>query len=201
MQFALPLRKHRRTRSSTNPGAIEMLESRMLLSATLPAYLGGVEKISLVRQQSQVRVHSAMAKVRPLAGTASLYYTPQQIRHAYGFDKISNDGAGQTIAIVDAYDEPTIFSDLATFDKQFGLPGQDVAGVASFLTRVQPQGKARADGGWGMEIALDVEWAHAIAPKANILLVEAKSASLSNLLGAVDYAVGHGASVVSMSWG
>jgi subtilase family serine protease len=58
----------------------------------------------------------------------------------------------------------------------------------------------RADGGWAQEISLDVEWAHAIAPAANILLVEANSNSLSDLLAAVDYAAAH-ASVVSMSWG
>src|SRR5207247_1098068 len=59
----------------------------------------------------------------------------------------------------------------------------------------------RPDAGWALEISLDVQWAHAIAPGADILLVEASTNSFSNLLGAVDVAVARGAQVVSMSWG
>src|SRR5262245_38411443 len=129
-------------------------------------------------------------------------YTPSQIRHAYGFDQITfangtivGDGRGQTIAIVDAYDDPNIFSDLHHFDQTFGLPDPP-----SFVKARQVG--TRADAGWAGEIALDVEWAHAIAPGANLLLVEARSSSLSDLLSAVDYAASQpGVSVVSMSWG
>ena len=85
--------------------------------------------------------------------------------------------------------------DLAKFDAQYGI-----ADPPSF-TKATPQGQPAANAGWASEIALDVEWAHAIAPAANILLVEAKDSSLLNLLGAVDYAAGHGAQVISMSWG
>src|SRR5262249_536782 len=68
--------------------------------------------------------------------------------------------------------------------------------------KIYAQGsKPRANGGWALEISLDVQWAHAIAPGSDILLVEAKSNSFSNLLGAVDVAVQNGAHVVSMSWG
>ena len=129
-------------------------------------------------------------------------YTPSQIRHAYGFDQITfangaivGDGSGQTIAIVDAYDDPFIFSDLHHFDQTFGLPDPP-----SFVKAMQVG--TRANAGWAGEIALDVEWAHAIAPGANLLLVEARSSSLSDLLSAVDYAASQpGVSVVSMSWG
>jgi hypothetical protein len=130
-------------------------------------------------------------------------YQPTQVRHAYGFDGLScagststpdTCGSGQTIAIVDAYDDPNIASDLAAFDTQFGLP-------AASLTKATPQGLPQVNGNWSLEISLDVEWAHAIAPGAQILLVEAASNSFTNLLGAVDYAVGQGAHVVSMSWG
>ncbi|MDI3316592.1 MAG: S53 family peptidase [Bacillota bacterium] len=122
-------------------------------------------------------------------------YTPAQIRHAYGFDTLGATGAGQTIAIVDAYGSPTIQQDLATFDQQFGLPPAQ-------LTIAYPGGKPRkTDGGWALETSLDVEWAHALAPGARILLVVARTASLSDLLQAVDYASGQGAQVVSMSWG
>jgi hypothetical protein len=121
--------------------------------------------------------------------------TPAQVRQAYGFNQLSYTGSGQTIAIVDAYDDPNIASDLHHFDAQFGLPDPS-------FTKMTPEGQPAVDTGWAGEIALDVEWAHAIAPGANIVLVEAKSASLSDLLGAVQYAATQtGASVVSMSWG
>ena len=122
-------------------------------------------------------------------------YSPAQIRHAYGFDQFTSTGAGQMIAIVDAYGSPTIQNDLNVFCKQFGLP-------ATTVKIYYPQGKPlRSDSGWALETSLDVEWAHAIAPQATIVLVVAKTASLSYLLGAVDYAVGLGAKQVSMSWG
>jgi subtilase family serine protease len=121
-------------------------------------------------------------------------YAPDQIRHAYGFDKLPYDGSGQTIAIVVAHDNPALTYDLAEFDQLFGLPDP-------VLTIAQPQGQPSYDEGWGLEIDLDVEWAHAIAPAANILLVEAKTTFLSSLLSAVDYARNQpGVVVVSMSW-
>src|SRR5262249_43106310 len=125
------------------------------------------------------------------------------IRHAYGFDQImfgsvKGDGAGQTIGIVDAFDDPNVFQDLDVFDNAFGLPGP----ASSFLTKATPQGKPRTNSSWAGEIALDVEWAHATAPGAHILLVEAASNSLSNLLSAVSYAASQpGVVAVSMSWG
>ncbi|MFP3548454.1 hypothetical protein SB748_34270, partial [Rhizobium sp. SIMBA_035] len=70
------------------------------------------------------------------------------------------------------------------------------------FTKVYARGpRPRTDAGWSLEISLDVEWVHAIAPKARILLVEAASASFNDLLAAVDIAVKRGASVVSMSFG
>jgi hypothetical protein len=127
-------------------------------------------------------------------------YQPSQLRAAYGFVGLACSGgatcgAGQTIAIVDAYDAPSIASDLAAFNSQFGLPCNNC------FQRLMPQGPPKADAGWALEASLDVEWAHAMAPGATILLVEATSASISSLLSAVDYAVAQGASVVSMSWG
>ena len=128
-------------------------------------------------------------------GSTAVYYSPAQIRHAYGFDQLSADGTGQTIAIVDAYGSSSIQKDLNTFDSYFKLP-------AATVSIYYPQGKPGANSGWAQETSLDVEWAHAIAPGATIVLVVAKSASFTDLLGAVDYAVNtvH-ATVVSMSWG
>jgi subtilase family serine protease len=147
--------------------------------------------------------------------------TPAQIKRAYGFDQIKNQGERQTIAIVDPFDHPNIYfplppsgfpkSDLTTFDQQFGLPDPDCgAGHGCFQKVLAPLSKVcltnpgTADpnySAWALEIALDVEWAHAIAPKANIVLVEVPDAELDCLLEGVDLAVNSGASVVSMSWG
>ena len=126
--------------------------------------------------------------------------SPSATRRAYGFDLISNLGAGQVIGIVDAYDDPNIESDLGVFDSQFGLPAC-TSGNGCF-SKVYAQGsRPSSNAGWALEISLDVEWAHAIAPQANIVLVEAASNSFSNLMQAVDVAVQNGASVVSMSFG
>lgn len=135
---------------------------------------------------------------RPLITPAG--YSPTQVRHAYGFDALSQNGLGVTIAIVDAFDDPNIQSDLDTFSTQYGLP---TTGSGQFtFSKVYAQGhKPRGDTGWAEEMSLDVEWAHAIAPRANIMLVESATNSFSNLLGGVDYAVSHGAHIVSMSWG
>jgi subtilase family serine protease len=126
--------------------------------------------------------------------------TPAQARKAYGFDQIAGTGAGQTIAIVDAYGSPTIQNDLAVFNAQFGLPSANLqvvtVGCAPPNCPTDPSG-----GGWALETALDVAWAHAIAPDAKILLVVAKDSYISSLLAAVDYATNNGATVVSMSWG
>lgn len=131
----------------------------------------------------------------PLVTTSPTGCTPAQIRHAYGFDKITGNGAGQTIAIVDAYGSPSLANDLKVFCTAFGLP-------QATLAVYYPQGKPSSNSGWALETTLDVQWAHAIAPGARIVVVVAKSASISNLLGAVDYAVKNlGARQVSMSWG
>lgn len=133
--------------------------------------------------------------IRFAATSGPTGYTPAKIRHAYGFDQFTSTGAGQNIAIVDAYGSPTIQNDLNAFCKQFGLP-------ATTVKIYYPQGKpSKNDSGWALETSLDVEWAHAIAPQATILLVVTKTASLNDLLGAVDYAVKLGAKQVSMSWG
>lgn len=130
-------------------------------------------------------------------------YGPAQIRHAYGFDSVSfsgtpADGAGTTIAIVDAYDNPNVASDLKQFDLQFGLPDPAFRKVNQTGGTTMPA----ADRGWGSEIVLDVEWAHAIAPGASILLVEANSNSFSDLMTAVNYARNQpGVVAISMSWG
>jgi hypothetical protein len=161
----------------------ERLESRDLLSTAYPTF-----SVAHLQQDSS-----------PASGS----YTPAQIGQAYQFnqvlfDGIAGNGAGETIAIVDAYDDPNIQSDLNTFDSQFNLP-------AITITKLNENGGTTVPstdptGGWEVEESLDVEWAHAMAPAANILLVEASSSSTNDLLTGVNYAAAH-ANVVSMSWG
>jgi subtilase family serine protease len=120
--------------------------------------------------------------------------SPSQIIGAYNLDSAAG-GAGTTVAIVDAYDDPTVANDLATFSSYFGLP------TANFVEHKMAT-SIKVDSGWALEISLDVEWAHAIAPQATILLVEATSNSLTDLLAAVSYATSYtGVKAVSMSWG
>jgi len=141
------------------------------------------------------------ARGNPLASTSPTGLGPATIRSVYGFPTDSTAGAGKTIAIVDAYDDPNAESDLAVFSAQYGLPSCTTA--SGCFTKVDQTGGTRypkSNSGWALEISLDVQWAHAIAPGAKILLVEASSASFSNLLAAEDYAAAH-AQYVSNSWG
>jgi subtilase family serine protease len=142
-------------------------------------------------------VHSPL-RVQAQSQTAVLGFTPEQIRKAYGFDP-KFGGKGQTIGIVVPFHNNHIEDDLRTFSRQFRLPEcTSLNGCFRIIFAEQHPGTKAI---WTLETALDVEWAHAIAPEANILLVEAASDLLVDLLGAVDVAVRNGASVVSMSWG
>lgn len=174
---------------------IESLEKRVMLSAAA----------SPVVEKPHFFSHS----IPSASGNATIRgFIPSQVRTLYGFDQVnfSNgtvaaDGTGQTIAIVDAYFDPTIASDLAFFDRAFSLNAPP-----SFTILNQTGGTTPAPDdlffNWAAETALDVEWVHAIAPNANIVLVEANSQSVADLTAATDTAR-HlpNVSVVSMSWG
>jgi subtilase family serine protease len=108
---------------------------------------------------------------------------------------LPSTGGNGTIAIVDAYDCPTIESDFISFSQQFGLPTTN-------FEKHKMADSIEVVVSWALEIALDVQWAHAIAPDAHILLVEAVNSSWPSLLEAVDYATSRPDVVaVSMSWG
>ena len=147
---------------------------------------------------------SFRARCEPLEPRSLLsVVTPTQMRHAYGVDGIvfsasgqpvAATGAGQTIAIVVAYHNQHLASEVATFDATYNLGNFAVAQV-NLAGPVSNQG-------WAQEEAMDVEWAHAFAPGASIVVVEAASDNTSDLMAAVDVAR-HipGVTVVSMSWG
>jgi len=169
----------------------ESLESRYLLSTT-PTPATDLNQITAVPS----------IQVLPLVTSGPTGLSPQQIANAYGVNQIkfsggsvTGNGAGQTIAIVTAYNDPNIASDLAAFDSHYGV-------AAPPSLTVKNLGGNTTDAGWALETSLDVEWAHALAPDAKILLVEGASSSLSSLFTAVSYASKQaGVSVVSMSWG
>ncbi|MGD0463955.1 MAG: S53 family peptidase [Tepidisphaeraceae bacterium] len=139
----------------------------------------------------------------------SVSYTPAQIQAAYGFNQITFDngtvpgnGAGQTIALIEVDNDATINTDLSNFDSAFNLPNP---GSSWSFTVVGQKGGAPpstpASLDESAETALDVEWAHAIAPAANILVVEANSSFDSDLFPAIYYARAvPGVSVISMSY-
>src|SRR5713226_10158610 len=141
-------------------------------------------------------------------GTAPAGETPQTIRPVYN---LPSTGGSQTIAIVDAFDYATAANDLNVFSSTLGLPAMPDCGsngnVAPCFKKVFAAGsKPRANCGWAQEAALDIEWAHAIAPSARIVLVEAASNRFSDLFQAVDVASqivsqNGGLGEVSMSWG
>src|SRR6266436_1033920 len=135
---------------------------------------------------------------KPGGGGSPSGETPASLRSVY---KLPSTGGSGVIAIVDAFDYPTAENDLNVFSTQFGLPPCTTA--SGCFKKVFASGsKPRTNCGWAQEAALDIEWAHAMAPNAKIVLVEATTNSLANLFAAVDVASTlAGAKQVSMSWG
>jgi subtilase family serine protease len=129
-------------------------------------------------------------------------YGPDQIRAAYGVQPLLDqgfDGRGRTIGIVDAYGSPTLAADVATFDALWGLPAADLTVKTPF--GIDPTTPSNASG-WAGETSLDVQWAHAVAPGAKIVLVVAKSNDDKDILDATEWlAANTAADVLSQSYG
>lgn len=198
-------------------------------SFTVPAALARVSTAGLTPDRLAQLTERARAQgnVDPHATPmAAVVYTPAQIRAAYGLPSLSSSaaslGAGQTIYIVDAYDHPNALADLNAFNTRFGLPACTGVAIAATATLPLPAASPSActfskvyatasgtlsatapayNAGWAGEIALDVQWAHAIAPLARIVLIEATGAGISPLVGAINLANRMGPGVVSMSFG
>ncbi len=126
-------------------------------------------------------------------------YDPTQIRNAYNVPS-NLTGTGQTIVIVDAYGDPNIEQNLATFDQFFGLPDPPSFTVyhGSNTQKAGPHDAAS----WALETALDVEWAHAIAPGAALVLAEAPSSS-GNAINSTEKSIvsKYPGAIVSQSFG
>jgi subtilase family serine protease len=168
---------------------------------------------------STVPLHGKLARAGAQAPTDAFCrknvgipcYSPQEIRHAYGVDRLLDkgyDGAGETIVIVDSFGSPTLASDLASFDAGYSLPEPPSLTILSPLGTV-PFDPANSDMvSWAAETTLDVEWSHAMAPDARIVLLTSPVDETEGVQGmpqfnaleryALDHHLGQ---VISQSWG
>jgi len=205
-------------------------------ATALPPGIRAIASRNLTLDAARAAIQS-LPRATIQAVTFSATYTPAQIRNAYGLAAAPGPaalsalttaqraalGAGQTIYIVDAYRHPNLATDLAAFNKRFGLPtcatvviaaasalplaAAPVADSCTFSRVVATKAGAIAtttpayNAGWAQETALDVEWAHALAPLARIVVVEATTNGMADLSGAITLANRMGAGVLSMSFG
>ena len=162
----------------------------LLILATIPLVAQGPD-LNHMHAYPPIRVADAPADPGTPKGIL-----PVQFKAAYGFNRIPNLGQGQTIAIIDPYIDTHIEADLEYYLNYFHLEGCN-------LRQVPVGNPLPGAHGWDLEISLDVEQACALAPQATVILMEANSDSLADLLAAVQVATSapYNATVVSMSWG
>jgi hypothetical protein len=157
-------------------------------------------KANARRQAAEAAAGSpAVANKNPIAGGL----TPELLHAAYALPNATFPSSQQTIAVVDAFNDPTAEADLGVYDRQFGLPECTTANGC--FRKLNQEGRAsplpQREGGWATEISLDVQMAHAICQGCHVMLVEANNESFANLGAAVDAAVSAGATEVSNSYG
>jgi hypothetical protein len=214
----------RRNSALYQKSLLEVLEPRMLLD-------GVTDVLTLVEQSEPAPVTTVDVQVTPGASwltpqSIRSFYGFNNL--SFGNGSIVADGRGQTIAIIDWGDDPNIAADLDHFDQQYGTSSSSpslyaqygaAGGPGGFLTVYAQNGSANdfqlattpgitlppdaSSNGYqtNTEIALDVEWAHALAPGARIVLVEACDGTVTNLTNAINFAKTlAGVSVVSMSF-
>ena len=180
--------------------------------ANVDAGSGGAQFVPMVRHPRFARSGSTPptdAQCRALVGVPC--YSPQEIQKAYGLDSVlanGINGKGQTIVIVDSFGSPTVENDLKVFDAGYGLPDPPHFQVLSPLGTVPFDLKNATQVGWAYETSLDVQWAHAIAPGANIVLLTSPVAEtegvhgMPQMLELEDFALSnHLGKVISQSWG
>jgi PKD repeat protein len=168
---------------------------------------GALVRPHVTRYRSLGRVKPALASgVKPASTVASVSPpqpdTPAYLQQAYDLSYLSQSaGTGDTVAVVDAYDDPTAASDLGTYRSFYGLPACPTSNGC--FRKVAQSGSGplpRADPTWEQEISLDLDAVSAICPQCHILLVEANSTSYADLQAAMQTAVSKGANQISASW-
>ncbi len=164
------------------------------------------DRVELLADATPDAVAHFGCELRKFNLTQGLFcYGPAAIRQAYGIDKLiaaGLDGTGQTIVIIDAYGSPTVEQDLAAFDGIFGLP------APPSFQQIHMPGSTPFDFtsnnqlGWAEEVSLDVQWSHAMAPGANIIVVAAASNQNADMLAAQNFAIdAHLGKIMSESFG
>lgn len=176
------------------------------LPTLTPEAAGSAPRDRGVRSHTQMRVLAV--PFAAVSTTAPLINTPAKIRQLYS---LPITGGSNAIAIVDAYHYPNALADFNTFSQHFGLPceGSRVPTATTnnafqvvYATGTRPMASGAFIASWNLEAALDVQWAHAMAPKAKVYLVEAASDSTADLMAAVRVASSlPDVKEVSMSWG
>jgi hypothetical protein len=188
--------------TAASPAAVNAAGSSHDYRGACSAARGG-QMSCLVLVRTNVRQRS-QATLRRDAEPTGFGYGPQDLQSAY-FLPSSSAGAGQTVAIVDAYDDPDAAADLAVYRSDWGLPACTVASgcfrQANQKGEASPLPPAAGGTGWATEESLDIEMVSAICPRCHILLVEADSPADTDLFAAVDTAVRLGAAFVSNSYG
>ena len=179
----------------------------VLLAHPTPAPAATTTQVPVCKRAPSGRVGCFAIRVdryssgRVQHATTPVGYTPADLRAAYALPA-PPAGAGMTVAVVDAYDDPQAEHDLAAYRSQFGLPAC-TSRTGCFRKVDQSGGHSypSPDPGWAQEISLDLDMVAAVCPACHILLVEATSSSQANLGAAVNTAVRLGADAVSNSYG
>jgi hypothetical protein len=197
--------RHTAARTASHPAATRPLARPALPAgqryACPPAPVGQMTCMSIIKTAAGNRFAAlAPGAVSPSANGP---YTPTDLRKAYKLTTAANNGAGRTIAIVDAFSDPKANSDLKVYRAHFHLPACTTSNGC--LRILNQRGKSsplpRADAGWAVEESLDLDMVSAICPKCHILLIEATNSLTTNLGAADDTAIARGAKYVSNSWG
>jgi len=203
------MKKHKKF----NLDKVFVLALMMILLSSMNIALGSPNNVPVCGKETSGHVRCLSYVISDDQGkakamiTPSIGYGPINLLSAYNLGT-GRASTNKIIAIVDAYDQPNIYSDLTTYSNQFGIPSLNQCTVSSNTSscfqKVDQRGGTNYpvyDPGWGLEISLDVEVAHGICQNCNILLVEADSNSYADIMQAFDTAVAMGADVISNSYG
>jgi hypothetical protein len=190
-------RVHRVCRAAPRPGSAACLGLKLV-----PASLTSAElRSNAIRQRREAAADARPAVTNPTPEPGFL--TPQLLHAAYALPDETPASSLQTVAVVDAFDDPTAEADLDVYDKQFGLP--PCTSANGCFRKVNESGNAsplpHKQGEWAGEISIDVQMARAVCQSCKILLVEASSEEFSDLGAAVNAAAKAGATEISNSYG